>query len=197
MRRFVLLEEFDCYNGVADIVLAVFRPYVRLQRTRPSVNHNWLLPLSRLPGNKVISLQEYVSLYGVTCRMARKHFENFINASFVVSLEDNTYRVTKTYTPILDTTVSIEAKLHDWKRALGQAYRYKRFSNYSFVLLPKDSAVSAIQNIDLFIKYNVGLVTLGKQGLTIHHRPLRINSQSNDAFLRVNESAYKRFTSAA
>jgi hypothetical protein len=196
-RRFVLLEEFNCYNGIADIVLAVFRPYIRLQRTRASINNNWIHQLAQLSENKVISLDEYVALFGVSCRTARKQLENFVNASFVECLKNDTYRVNKPYTPILDTTVSIEAKLHDWKRALGQAYRYKRFSNYSFVLLPTENADSAIQNMDLFIRYNVGLITLGKEGLTVHYCPCRRNSKPNDAYLRVNESAYQQITSAA
>ncbi len=53
--------------------------------------------------------------------------------------------------------VSFELKLKDWKRAAKQAFRYKSFSNISYVVLSSKSVNSALNNIELFERYNIGL----------------------------------------
>lgn len=53
--------------------------------------------------------------------------------------------------------VSFELKLKDWKRAAKQAFRYKSFSNISYVVLSSKSVNSALNNLELFERYNIGL----------------------------------------
>lgn len=53
--------------------------------------------------------------------------------------------------------VSFELKLKNWKRAAKQAFRHKSFSNISYVVI--SNANAAINNIDLFKKYNIGLAS--------------------------------------
>lgn len=53
--------------------------------------------------------------------------------------------------------VSFELKLKNWKQAAKQAFRYKSFSNISYVVLSSKSANAALNNIELFEKYNIGL----------------------------------------
>jgi hypothetical protein len=189
IRRFVLLEEFDCYNGIADIVLAVIRPYARLSKKRQSINHNWLFPLTQLSQNQVVALDQYAASCGVSNRTARKQLDHFTQAEFLERIDSAHYRVSKAYAPVLESTISVEAKLHHWRRALAQAYRYRRFSNYSFVLLPKSTAGSAVDNLEIFRRHDVGLVTLGEHGLRVHYCPIRRERPLNDALLRVNEAA--------
>lgn len=53
--------------------------------------------------------------------------------------------------------ISFELKLKDWKRAAKQAFRYKSFSNIAYVVLCSKSANTAINNIEVFRRYNIGL----------------------------------------
>jgi len=53
--------------------------------------------------------------------------------------------------------ISFELKLKDWKRAAKQAFRYKSFSNIAYVVISGKSANNALNNIELFEKYNIGL----------------------------------------
>lgn len=53
--------------------------------------------------------------------------------------------------------ISFELKLKDWRRAAKQAFRYKSFSNIAYVVLSSKSANAALNNIELFQKYNIGL----------------------------------------
>lgn len=53
--------------------------------------------------------------------------------------------------------ISFELKLSDWRRAAKQAFRYKSFSNIAYVVLPSKNASSALKNIELFERYDIGL----------------------------------------
>lgn len=66
------------------------------------------------------------------------------------------------YRSINDTIhymIAIEFKLKNWKRALKQAFRYRNFANEVYVVLDQEQSKSALDNIDLFERANVGLVT--------------------------------------
>ena len=68
--------------------------------------------------------------------------------------------------------ISIELKLRNWKRALKQAFRYRSFSNESFVVIDKAHSRPAYENRDTFIHYNIGLASFGKdKKLEIHFYP--------------------------
>ncbi|NJO68043.1 MAG: hypothetical protein HC830_01105 [Bacteroidetes bacterium] len=53
--------------------------------------------------------------------------------------------------------ISFELKLKDWKGAAKQAFRYKSFSNVSYVVIAGENAKAALNNIALFEKYKIGL----------------------------------------
>jgi hypothetical protein len=57
--------------------------------------------------------------------------------------------------------ISFELKLKDWKRAAKQAFRYKSFSNVAYVVLSSRNVKAALNNIDFFEKYNIGLAKFG------------------------------------
>jgi hypothetical protein len=68
--------------------------------------------------------------------------------------------------------VTFELKLKNWKRAAKQAFRFKSFSNISYVVIGSSSANAALNNIDLFKKYNIGLASFdNKDYFKIHFKP--------------------------
>lgn len=69
--------------------------------------------------------------------------------------------------------ISFELKLKDWKKAAKQAFRYKSFSNISYVVLTSKSANNALNNIALFEKYNIGLAKFNADStFDILHKPI-------------------------
>ena len=60
--------------------------------------------------------------------------------------------------------IAIELKLSNWKRAFEQAFRYRSFANYSFVVLDNSMINPAKKNIDQFQKKNIGLLGLDNSG---------------------------------
>lgn len=61
--------------------------------------------------------------------------------------------------------ISFELKLLDWKRAMIQAFRYKSFSNLSYVVMPEESIECASRHLSEFQKYGIGLLSFGPKGL--------------------------------
>ena len=57
--------------------------------------------------------------------------------------------------------ISFELKLKNWKQAAKQAFRYKSFSNISYVVLSSNNVKAALNNIEFFEKYNIGLAKFG------------------------------------
>lgn len=68
--------------------------------------------------------------------------------------------------------ISFELKLSDWKRAAKQAFRYRSFSNMSYVVMSAQKSAVAVNNIDLFKRYNIGLVSFNDDSVfEILHKP--------------------------
>ena len=68
--------------------------------------------------------------------------------------------------------VSFELKLKDWRGALVQAFRYRSFSDYSYVVLPAETAEKAYNHVNLFEKYRIGLISFKEGNYYIMYRPL-------------------------
>ena len=75
--------------------------------------------------------------------------------------------------------VSFELKLTDWRGALIQAFRYKSFSDYSYVVLPTETANKAIEHKDIFEQYGIGLASFDNNTYDIMYRPSKIVRYSN------------------
>jgi len=60
--------------------------------------------------------------------------------------------------------ISFELKLKNWKKASIQAFRYRSFSNGSYVVMPKAEFNSPQFSQDHFKKYNLGLAEFDTEG---------------------------------
>ena len=58
--------------------------------------------------------------------------------------------------------ITIELKLKNWKRALAQAYKYKSFSDISYVCMDESNIDVVLKHLDMFVKYDIGLITISK-----------------------------------
>lgn len=72
------------------------------------------------------------------------------------------------------TTTSFEMKLRNWKRALAQAFKYKAFSEFSYVVIDHYHAMPALKNISKFQRANIGLLSLDSNGkIHFHVKPVK------------------------
>lgn len=85
--------------------------------------------------------------------------------------------------------ISFELKLTNWKRAVKQAFRYKSFSNIAYVVLSPISVNAALNNIEMFERYNIGLAKFDKDNyFEILHKPISDNPYSEQLSSRLKEN---------
>lgn len=187
-----LLREFDSHFGVADIVLGTYKQNYFKMRGAP-LDPNWLMPLSSLKRTNSYRINELCATYGLSRVSARRRLRSYEEAGYVVRYRGGEFRVIKEYKPITGFVISVEAKLGAWRRALEQAKRYRRFSDFSFVLLDDARIAPAKKHIAEFEKNDVGLVSISQDKLQLHYRPTRNDKKMPQYYNRVSEAAYRSF----
>ena len=196
IKKKFLLNEYDSHYGIADIVVGKINNNIKLQNNRKSVNSNWIYPLFHLNLDSIITIAEFSKIYNLSYKYASKYLNTYTEANFFTKIENNTYKKINNYEIVLDDIISIEAKLKDWQKAIKQAYRYKSFSNFSFVLLDEEFSSRALESLEIFIKYNIGLITINNNHYKIHHTPKRKNLKPSYYLLKANEVVYNLFTNS-
>lgn len=84
--------------------------------------------------------------------------------------------------------IAFELKLKNWKRAMKQAFRYRSFSNISYVVMPTKSINAALKNISLFEQYNIGLATFEpNNSFTIIFKPEISKPYSDELNNKISE----------
>ena len=101
------------------------------------------------------------------------HFKKRGNIDYdYVKETDSGFVLKRKYEIPFKKSFAFEAKLKNWKRAFIQAYRYKWFAHYSYVIMDEAHAKPAIKQVAHFKNHNVGLLTLSVDGnIEIHYRP--------------------------
>lgn len=81
--------------------------------------------------------------------------------------------------------ITIELKLKNWKRALAQAYKYKSFSDISYVCMDESNIDSVLKHLDMFEKYNIGLITISKnKKVNIVYKPSATKPYAKDLYVK-------------
>lgn len=181
-----LFTELNLGYGIADIVAVSYKnnkitkrknflryfdvSLLNLIEKKDRVSFEDIVYITRSPEKKIISALSSLTKEGFVCFREGYYFSH------------------KKYSDVLTDSVAIEAKLKDWRRALKQAYRYKWFSDRSFVFLPKENIAIPKANISLFKKYNVGLAGVSKdKGIEIIYSPEKEMPISSSMRIVLNE----------
>ena len=80
------------------------------------------------------------------------------------------------YRPLVTRLLTIEAKLHDWKKGLAQAARQVPGSDESWLVLDDARHEAAIRQLHLFAMYRVGLATLDLAGELFVQQPPAVSA---------------------
>ncbi len=64
----------------------------------------------------------------------------------------------------LKYVIALELKLKNWNRALEQAFKYKSFSNESYVIVDEAAIENVLKHKDEFMHFNIGLASFNKNG---------------------------------
>jgi predicted transcriptional regulator len=183
--RVAILEEVSLGYGIADIVVSdlVDTSFNDLNK-EVILSHNDINIYSVIKNANRITVSEIQQITRCSPRSIKTSIDKLLVSNYVNREGDQiTSHVCLDYKLPFRFNLAIEAKLKDWKRALKQAYRYRWFAEYAFVVLDAHHAKPAISNIYLFQRYNVGLASINFEGELERHftpkrqRPFDVNMQ--------------------
>lgn len=164
---FYTRREVGVGYGVADLVL--FKPNREkiLKRLghgqhKPLLNESFFkvlgnitdIEVSDVPTN-LNDIEQRVAISSATLKY--KILPQLKKAGYIREVEKNYYLKINGWLPIGKELIAIEAKLHDWRRGLRQAARYKSFAHRSYLAVPKD--VASLIPKEMVEKYGVGLIS--------------------------------------
>ncbi|MDP2649838.1 MAG: hypothetical protein Q8P10_03255 [bacterium] len=159
-----IFHELKLGYGVPDVVVTHYTTPSDLRSV--FLDHFDILLLDLIIRKKRIDIDTIFNITRSSKTKIKNSLLKLIKEEFV-SIDSNLYKQNKPYRSVLTQTVAIEAKLYSWKKALNQAYRYKWFSEHSFVFLPEENIGPAMKNIEMFKKLEVGLASVGKNSIDV------------------------------
>lgn len=161
-----VLEEVRLGFGIADIVISEPKGAQTLSETQPLLNSRDITIYRVMANGKKTSLFEIEAITKIRKSLIKESLNKLLERKLIrcFDLEQDLYILDKKYSLSFSKSIAIEAKLRDWKRALFQAYRYKWFANYSYVMLDEVHIEPALKNLELFKKHNIGLISISLEG---------------------------------
>lgn len=189
--RTLLAQEFTIGFGVADLVFLELVQGARSAITKSILSDTSLGVLRLFQNDKSLTAQQISCMAHISLRTAKDKMRELVELGYLEASEKS-FRQKKKYKPIINKVIAIEVKLHNWKRALIQAFKYLVFANQSYVAMDADYVHRAKVNMDEFRKSNVGLVSISFNGkIERIYTPVWRHSRRDLAFFQVNERAKK------
>ncbi len=188
------LTEFDCSNGIADLVLYEFHHGWDKLLPIGSIPPRWVYALRYLPYNESFSTAEFVNLTGVSRQRALKALRQYTSLGYCSPCATpDTWEKIRQLKPVAKNFYAIEAKLRDWKRALSQANRYREYAAQSWVLLDEYAVQPALSNLDRFKRLNIGLASITQNGqLSAYFIPKPTSPKSDQRYWQANAEIARR-----
>ena len=189
-----LLREFDCSNGIADIVLFELHNHWEESIGLKDIPPRWAYWLHSLPFPECFKTDDARQIAGVTRRQAISFLKLVVDLGFCEGTGGrDEWRVVMQPNPIVERFYAIEAKLRDWKRALSQAARYQDYAVQSWVLLDEHAIRPALDNVELFEHLNIGLAAISQSARpTAYFVPHIAMPKSNLRYWQANAETARR-----
>jgi hypothetical protein len=127
-------------------------------RLKPIDNYFLLSILKFIDKKRVVSFDDIKKEFLLTMGRVKQYVFTLADMSFVKIKKQLVKVIKHIFSTKLGTTISIEAKLKDWKGACLQAQRYLCFSDYAYVAMPN----AYIRNVDtnIFEQSGIGLLSV-------------------------------------
>lgn len=131
----------------------------------------------------LLSLAEYISTKNSTtiCELAeyfsfdksktQSYLNQLLQQGIIVQTNNVVRKNRKIFGLNLGKTISIEAKIKDWKSGILQAERYLMFSDYSYLALPEEKIRNV--NMDELTQGGIGLIAVKENGLAEIAKPIQ------------------------
>lgn len=183
-------REFSAGYGIADIVGVKYDRKKLKSRFESGLketvaNIRELSLLNALQKDKYSTVESLAKQVGLSISYVKKVLLKSLIEKGYVEKQQNKYILIRNISYFTDLVVSIEAKLTKWRDALGQAKRYQHFSNLVFVALPQNTVRNV--NRELFIKSNIGVLSVTDDYVNIELKPQRMKPKTMTMYLYCNE----------
>lgn len=168
-RRRVTAVELESFQGIADLVVGELNGRHMLPRKVPLkrlefFSFSTAKILAALHGRKNIRISEIAEDSGLSETTVRRELRKLRDTRIVDIVGRDRVRILHAVSTPFSEMVAFEVKVKDWKSGLRQARSYKSFANRTYLALPIDRADSIKQHVDVFRRFNVGLLGIEKGG---------------------------------
>lgn len=200
----VILDEFDYGKGVTDLVLlSVSDSYWNHRKSTlaldvPIRDKQCLITFLQLQYAGEITRSHFIESGAQPNHKRKKCLNWLIENKFVVETNTDKIQTAPNLRRHVTTSIAIELKLQNWKRALEQASMGRSFAEYRYVLIDNAKIKAPRCNIDKFKDYNVGLLSIDSDGVIYsHYEPNRAAPYSRLYKWKINENSVPKIAMAA
>lgn len=167
----MFLREIESFQGIPDYIGVNIRDVGECKSFLNNVTEeNWytvsriLSILSKQKGHTVSFIAKKT---GISENSLIRDLCILQNRNILEQDRYGNYRLVENFVIPKLSIFSFELKLENWKRALFQAIRYKTFSEFSYVVMPKEKIALLKKNIDFFKQSNIGIAVYDERKDTL------------------------------
>lgn len=156
-----ILSEFNARFGNVDIVKVIYDRSNLLSHNHAVLlsNYQYAKVLAFLHRNAVRTTNYLKKATDYNDKTLNEILNKLVKTQIINEISPERFVISNSFEFPNLQFISYEAKLHKWKKAILQASINKKFSSYSYVVLPIDLAKKLFEkNISYFHSYNVGLI---------------------------------------
>lgn len=173
--NFDSVVEVGATHGIADVVFYNYDDEAVAKRERmqiaPIESQDVLKTLLLIKNKRKLTFTYLVETLPFSEQKLKRDILGYLEETGIVTREKDYYMVDYQYDIGLKKSVAIEAKVRDWKRGLYQAQRYRWFAEASYLAIYEDYITQPQKNLNLFEFYNVGLLSVGNNGVDVLYSP--------------------------
>lgn len=182
-----IFEELNLGYGIPDIVVVNYNNSSSSKSRKNFLNYFDISVLEIIESKNYTSFDDIIFLTRSSKSKIKKTLK-LLEAESLINYREGKYFLNEKYSTTLEGSIAIEAKLKNWGKALKQAYRYKWFSQKSFVFLPNKNIKPALAKIELFMMHQVGLAGIDiENGITVYFDPIENKPFSESMYKLLNE----------
>ncbi len=161
--KYFTVQEIGAGYGISDLL--IIRNKTELIRFMETRNGTYLKHLDDIRVFEYIrkrngvTLDEMMAKLYISKSKLRYSIVKRLEEIGAVIKKENFYYRGSNFKLFCPNVTAFEAKLEDWKKGLAQAIRYQRFADKSYLALDEKFVHRA--NQEEFLKYNIGLISVG------------------------------------
>lgn len=186
------VEEFQCGNGIADLVLCKNWSFENsfLDIEEYDLVDYLVKNLTKI--NKKLKIEEVLWSMWFKNKKIKLIVDKLLEKEYIWLVDDNFIVVKKSLKPFTKKIIAIEAKLKDRKSWLAQAMRYKIFAHESHLAISSEYIHRV--DIELFKEYNIWLISVSNDNIKIIYKPRSYQPKNKTTYYFLSSNLVRNYT---